>query len=259
MSPKTITHLPYVGVTGFMNREEVNELLNGFEGIGLDAKVMVGVLISDTTLGGKLNKHPHSFPKREDIATIFTDHNVALNLLHYNTHDTTDLASQLVEAMKWGGPNCQGFQLNIAWPDPGELVEFRKHYPDAVIVLQIGKQAFEELNGDIGRLAQKLSIEYKELIDYVLFDMSGGVGVDLDIELCQSYISHLTNLNLHEWFGIGVAGGLCSVNVLSLGRLFSIYPELCIDAQGKLRDDQGKLDIIEAYEYLLYALMFFHT
>ncbi len=242
-----------------MSSDEVDELLTGFEGIALDAKVMVGVLISDTTLGGKQNKHPYSFPKRENIAAIFSSHNIVLNLLHYNTHDITNLASQLIEAMKWGGPNCQGFQLNIAWPNPDELVEFRKHYPNVVIVLQIGKPAFEELNGDIGRLAQKLSIEYKELIDYVLFDMSGGVGVPLDIDLCQSYVSHLINLNLHEWFGIGVAGGLCSDNVTNLASLFSIYPKLCIDAQGKLRDDQGRLDLVEAYEYLLDGLTLLHT
>lgn len=120
MSPQGIPHPPYIGVTGFMNDNEVHGVLEVFDE-SVSARLMVGVLVSDTTLGGQSNKHSHSFPKREEISNIFVDDPRVLNLLHFNTHNRDELLAQLRTGMKYGGPNCHGFQLNVAWPNPDVL------------------------------------------------------------------------------------------------------------------------------------------
>ncbi len=255
MVPVDKKHPPYVGVTGFMNQREVGRVYRAIQP-DCPAKLMVGVLLSDKTLRGELNSHPSSFPRREDIANIFQPSGtqpLALNLLHYNTHDTSALYSQLLKAMQYGGPNCHGFQLNVAWPDREAIRALRMVYPGIVIVLQIGKQAFDMVHNDVGRLAQRLSIYYKDIIDYVLFDMSGGVGVPLNIELCRKYLDYLTRQNLHEYFGLGVAGGLSANSVSDVGVLFEDYPYLCMDAQGKLRDSEGNLNVCTAHSFVQLA------
>ncbi len=190
------------------------------------------------------------------IAGIFRPRDeqpLALNLLHYNTHDPSMLYPQLLKAMAYGGPNCHGFQLNVAWPDRDEIRALRMVYPDIVIVLQIGKQAFDVVHNDVGRLAQRLSIYYKDIIDYVLFDMSGGIGVPLDIELCRKYLDYLTRQNLHQYFGLGVAGGLSANSVSDVAVLFEDHPYLCVDAQGKLRDSEGNLNVCSAHSFVQLA------
>lgn len=74
--------------------------------------------------------------------------------------------------------------------------------------------------------------QYAGLAQYVLFDVSGGVGVELDID-------DLGRLRTMIRAGLpllwAVAGGLHGSNLDQLRPLLEVYPSLSWDAQAKLR------------------------
>jgi len=78
------------------------------------------------------------------IAEIFCKDSRILNLIHYNTKNTDLLSVQLATLTELVGPlQFDGFQLNIAWPPPLELLSYKCLYPDKKFVLQVGSSAFE--------------------------------------------------------------------------------------------------------------------
>src|SRR3989344_5996331 len=168
---------PYVGVTGFMSRAEVNEALSV---VPQDSthRLMVGVLMSSKTLAGQTNKWPGRYPKKEAVTDIFVDDSRVLNLIHYNTDEPETLCSQLEEITAFAGPNLDGFQLNIAWPRISQLEDYRATYPDKFIVLQVGSRVMAQVES-LDDFAESVGV-YLHVIDAVLVDPSGGKGEPLD-------------------------------------------------------------------------------
>jgi len=127
-SPKLtpeVTMRPYIGITGFMSREEVDAMLALMPP---DSKrmLMVGILANQKTLRNEPQKRPNISPVKEEIEKIFppfsindSENRVTFNLIHYNTRDASDLSDQLFQIMCG---DCDGFQLNIAWPPKWELI-----------------------------------------------------------------------------------------------------------------------------------------
>lgn len=245
-----MTTTPYIGVTGFMSREQVEAALEGFPSSPF-IKLMVGVLVSDKTLSGVPNSYPNSFPHPDDIAEIFVDDPRVLNLVHYNTHNQRGLARQLDTLFETAGPNCHGVQLNITWPSPEELKLLHNAWRDKQIVLQLGREAFQAKQSP-EVVAKYLGI-YKHLIDYVLFDMSGGFGVDIDISLATDSFGEYLKQGLNRYLGFGLAGGLDAERIADLAPLFRISQTLSIDAQGKLRTND-QLDLAKVHDYIRAAL-----
>ncbi len=240
-----MTTTPYIGVTGFMNRTQVEQALEGFPHTPF-LKLMVGVLASDKTLSGVPNSHPNSFPHPDDIAEIFVDDPRVLNLVHYNTHNQKGLARQLDTLFETAGPNCHGAQLNVTWPSPEELKWQHNAWGDKQIVLQLGREAFQSKQSPV-MVARYLGI-YKQLIDYVLFDMSGGFGVEIDVNLATECLVEYLKYGLDRYFGFGLAGGLDAEKVSNLASLLRVSQTLSVDAQGKLRsNDQLDLQKVRAY------------
>ncbi len=236
---------PYIGVTGFMSRQQVEQALDGFPHSPF-IKLMVGVLVSDKTLSGIPNSYPNSFPHPDDIAEIFVDDPRVLNLVHYNTHNQRGLARQLDRLFETAGPNCHGVQLNITWPNTEELKLLHQAWRDKQIVLQLGREAFEAKQSP-EVVAKYLGI-FKHLIDYVLFDMSGGFGVEIDIDLATNCYSEYLKQGLNRYFGFGLAGGLDAEKVQRLAPLLRVAHTLSMDAQGRLRsNDQLDLNKVAAY------------
>jgi len=82
---------PYVGVTGFMNRQQVTQALSCVPA-NSNRKLMVGVLISYKTLRGEKNiLNEGRYPQRELINAIFIEHPLAFNVIHYTTPDRATL------------------------------------------------------------------------------------------------------------------------------------------------------------------------
>ena len=109
---------PYVGITGFMTQGEALSVLNSIS-VSTDRLIMIGVLASQKTVfWGMQNKWPNRYPTPKDISGIFPSHPFSLNLVHYNTKEPETLLEQMLGVTRLGGPNFQGFQLNVKWPSP---------------------------------------------------------------------------------------------------------------------------------------------
>lgn len=126
---------PYIGITGFMKREEVDEVLKVWPLDFPGRRLMIGVLASQKTLTGQKHKRPNRYPDMAYVDSIFRDSPAALNLIHYNTKDFKALGDQLVRAAWLGGKHVHGLQLNIAWPTPYSLRIYRQAFPGAAVIL----------------------------------------------------------------------------------------------------------------------------
>jgi hypothetical protein len=245
--------LPYIGITGFMHSSEIGKLICSLPH-DLDYKLMVGVLASYRTLENMSEKYPKRYPDVLDIDDIFWHHNRTLNLIHYSTNlqdKTADaLSVELTKVMYWGGRDCHGLQLNLTWPDVRALEEYKKLFDENYLVLQIGKRAFERIGNNPLNLVAKLK-DYQGLVDYVSLDMSGGQGLNLNCLMMRDYLMCLYDNDLP--FNYCVAGGLSAKSLDSFAGLFEEFNELSIDAESNLRDQEDKLDILIAQEYLCKA------
>lgn len=238
---------PYIGVTGFMSRAEVEDVLTA---IPADANrlLMVGVLVSSKTMQGVPNKWPKRYPNADQIAGIFPNHPLALNLVHFNTKDPDELLGQMLKVTELAGKNFHGFQLNIKWPDPHTLWAYKKGYPDKVIVLQCGQSALEEVECNPEKLAFKAK-DYEHICEYLLVDPSGGLGKPLNTYEGVRYLADL-NVNVNE-MGFGIAGGLSPTSLVDLvGSIAKVYPNTSIDAEGQLRDGNDDLNVAKAMAFV---------
>ena len=237
---------PYVGITGFMSQDEILSVLGSMPKDS-NRLLMVGVLASQKTLRGEKNKWPNRYPEVRRISEIFVRNRQALNLIHYNTKEPESLTEQLVEMTKLGGQNLEGFQLNLAWPSRDAILDYHKVCGGKFIVLQIGGKAFEMVNHSPKELAEKVSW-YQHVVDYVLLDPSGGYAVPFDTEKARTYLQALRGYGLD--LGLGVAGGLSPTTLNLVEPLTSDFPDLSIDADGRLRNSQDNLDLSIASQYV---------
>lgn len=245
---------PYIGVTGFTKPVEVLETIRAFPKKSR-YKLMVGVLATWKTLRD-IEIHPRwakQTPKNSVISSLFLDYPGVLNLIHYSVdpENLGSLLQDLVTIHELAGPNFHGFQLNIPWPEVSVLKEYRiaKGW-DKKIVLQLGGKAVEAANFDPEVVAQRLG-EYQGIIDYVLFDPSGGLGVAFDTNKALRYLSAIDVQNFG--FGLGVAGGLGPRTINLIRPLAAHILDLSIDAQGRLRDTDNNLDLEVVADYIKVA------
>lgn len=232
--------VPYIGITGFMSREEVQEVLD-LVSPWLRRKVMIGILASSKTINGETNSHPNRYPTPGEMGDIFEDTSRALNLVHFSTKNKDGLFDEMSRAFTLAGPYCHGLQLNIAWPDPSVLGFFKTREYPVTIVLQIGARAFEMIGHAPQKLADKIEKEYKHFIDFVLLDPSGGTGKPFNPEEMRGYLQELEMKQMS--IGLGVAGGL---NQATLRRLIlplvKEFPDLSIDVETGVRNGYDNLD-----------------
>lgn len=240
---------PYIGITGFMNQEQVQNVLknrNTHPSI-VGRRLMVGVLVSSKTLQGIQNKWPLRYPKMTDLGLIFTNDTDCLNLVHFSSDNPTNLFDDLMQITQFAGENLHGFQLNMAWPDKEHLLRYKEKYPNAEFVLQVGHEAFSQKGNDLTQIYQAV-LGYGGAIDHILLDMSGGRGLDLDHQKIGSLVSEFSPIS---YLGVGVAGGLSPENVQQkLLDIVNQYPDISIDAEGKLQAAHGGLDLSEVRKYL---------
>ena len=246
--------LPYVGITGIGTPAESAALVP----IAVSQKqrrLMIGALVSSNSMAGKANRWPHRYPPPSNLAAIFSDHPASFNVVHYNTHQPSTLAGQLTEIAELAGGCLHGFQLNMAWPAPSQLESFRVRCPNIQVILQLNRQAFETAERLPGGVAEKLRREYQGLFDHALLDLSAGRGEILDPEWAADQLRRLYSADLDA--GFGVAGGLSAETLPMIGPLLQEFPNLSIDAEGRLRDQNDFLDLVQAEKYLLKALEMF--
>jgi hypothetical protein len=249
---------PYIGITDFTDFEQVKSMLNVFREHRRRVtrrKLHVGVMMSFKTLHGIETRWSEVFPPKEWIADIFGSDDV-LNCLHYADYSKSDgFWQDLTQAISYGGIGIHAVQLDMIWPDPGEVANALHASRKRIqVILQIGKQAIEQANHDPQTIVQKLE-NYGGVIHRVLLDKSMGRGLGMDalglIPFVREINQRLPNL------GIGVAGGLGPNTMHLVEPLVREFPNLSIDAQGKLRpsgDAHDPINWVMAKNYLIEAL-----
>ena len=221
------------------------EVFKEHDAIDSERVLHAGVMMSRKTMLGLPTKWAEVWPRKEAIAGIFSSEEV-YNCLHYADYDDTPdpkLASNLIEAISYGGEKISALQLDIPWPKPSALA-YAKTFcdKDLEIVLQVGGRSFEEVDNDVDKLTSKL-VSYYGIADRVLLDKSMGRGVPMNTLELIPFIRDITK-HLPE-MGIVVAGGLGPHTIHLLLPIVAEYPKISIDAQGQLRFSHDAKDPIE--------------
>jgi hypothetical protein len=258
---------PYVGIAGFTDPHEVRSIAAdaytirpyGAPDIG-GRRLSVGVLARWETLnGGPSAGNPDRHPKIEDIRALFNaavepslvggigdnagDAQLAikdrtLRLIHYQSREP-NLVAQVDRLCEMAGPNLDGFQFNIVWPDPDDIREIALEYPTLRIIVQINGEMFSNVARNPQLLVKELAAKYAAHATDYLFDMSGGTGAAIDMKETTAVLDALYGAfggASKGGLGIGIAGGLDYKNVYGLKPLFERWPDLSIDAEGRIRD-----------------------
>ncbi len=246
----------YIGITGFMDRDEVGialELMPKYS----KKLLMVGVLVNDKTIQC-LDTRGGRHPSVKNIKNIFVYHPSVLNMIHYYTKDTDTLCEQLIKLTELSGPNLHGFQFNMIWPPIDEIKKYRSKYPNYTTVLTIDGRALNQIENSNIFLLSKIS-EYKGLIDYILLDKSCGYGIPLDVEFMRNYINILRTIDFvaDSSTKIVIAGGLNAKMLGTIEQLIKDFPDLSIDAENNLRNQDDSLNLRLTQDYLYRALQMF--
>ena len=251
---------PYIGITDFMNPEEAKRMLKFFDECGaqeLNRRLMVGVMMSYKTLNGMPTKWAAAFPPKETIKDIFVSHPLAFNTLHYADYLGVNITKNIELAASFGGPNMHAIQLDMIWPDPKVIMQFRERHPWIQIVLQGNSTAMKIVGNDPIKFADRLC-KYEDAIDYVLLDKSMGKGLGMNAKALLRFARVIAK-RLPE-VGIAVAGGLGPDTLHLLNPILREFPNVSIDAQSNLRPSGDALDPIDwrmAELYLQRALALF--
>lgn len=242
---------PYIGVTGFTQEAEVARALVAVPRTP-NRRLMVGVLASAKSLRGMPLKPEWQdrYPEETAIRGIFPDDSRTLNLVHYAPGEEyrASFLHDLDRLIEVAGPRLHGFQLNMAWPRETELGVYREDrgYLRHVIVLQLGRAAVDLLDGWPTSVGRRLR-QYGALIDGVLLDASGGRGEPLNLQSARAFVSEI--VSGCPALGVGIAGGLDAAGVDRIQALLEEFPQLSIDAEGRLRTAHG-LDATAVHAYL---------
>lgn len=189
------------------------------------------------------------FPAREQIADGFTDDPDVLNTVHYadlygpegpwKSAQSPDIFKHLELCIEFGGDNLHAIQLDVTWPDIDELKAFKEKHPDIIIILQVGVFSFQEADNDPQKVLERLQ-SYGDAIDYALLDTSMGKGKGMDSESLLGML-RLLQSSMPE-LGLAVAGGLGPDSLDILQPIADEFPNIAIDAQGRLKPDDSPRD-----------------
>lgn len=239
-----MTSQPYVGITGPVSKEEVKSIMKEFREAGFLGRhmsnithaPMIGFLVSYKTLNSQSTAN-RRYPEIDKLPELLGEADARfLTMLHYNSREMQTLSGQLIQLFSgfYETGLCHAVQLNIVWPDIRELAKTKMRMPDLKVVFQANEKVMA------GRSPSEISTsirEYRDLIDYILIDPSGGKGREFDlehsVEVAKELREKLPSITL------GFAGGFTGENVIS--RVTSLKEimgneDFCIDAEGGLRD-----------------------
>lgn len=257
----------YIGVTDVKSKTQ-SEILCDVLSDTSNSKVHIGVMTSWRTITE--NKVPSKWDKvwlpTQDLHTPFIDSSKVFNVIHYVDYEVggRSSGSDLIKVFNFGGKNCHGLQLDMIWPSINILEDFKTEFPEAKLILQVGRSAVSLISEGSNfletcrRINDRLAF-YGGLVDYVLVDMSGGQGIEIDLNYTRGMLDSLMD-DFSDQFSFAVAGGLCHTNVHRLENLAKDFPNLSIDAQGKLRPSGNfadPLNIDLAAKYVVESSRFF--
>jgi hypothetical protein len=256
---------PYIGITDFMNRRQVEAILKVFNAHlakESNRKLGVGVMMFRRMLYGLESKWAGITPRNDEIAGIFSFDvsDGVYNCLHYADYSRVDfeLWKALYKGVNCGGIGIHALQLDMVWPAPEEIFKaVHASRKQIEVILQIGKKSFEEVGNNPRHLVDKLA-DYEQVIHRVLLDRSMGRGIGLEADFLLPFARAIRK----NFPGLGLvfAGGLGPETMHLVRPLLEEFPEASFDAEAQLHmhgDILDSMDWIRAEEYLIESLGLF--
>ncbi|MCR4333596.1 MAG: hypothetical protein NUV60_01045 [Patescibacteria group bacterium] len=252
--------IPYVGITDFMNFQQVQAMLRIFkvhQRPDSKRKLHVGVMMSYKTLHGIPSSWDKAFPSKETIADIFSSAET-YNCLHIADYDSMPHLGRktLAPALQYAGDLVHAVQLDMIWPHPSQiLLGIHTSRKNPEVILQVGRKALTAVKDDPLLLVEKLREYEGGVIQRVLLDKSGGEGRAMEADVLLPFVRAIRE-NLPE-LDIVVAGGLGPYTMHLAEPIIREFPDVSIDAQGRLRPSRNALDPVDwhmAGGYLATAL-----
>lgn len=248
----------YIGVCDVPSRRLAMALFHDFikHNTNPRRKFMVGVMTHPIVLNPDLpvpepvrREISQTFPKRDSLARGFIDDPRVLNTIHYadlygpkgprGAQEAPNILGNLESCVRYGGKSLNAIQLDVTWPKPAELKDFRARHPEISLVLQVGRFSLKTCNNDPQEIVNRLR-EYGNSVDYILLDMSMGKGKAMAsailLPLLRLVKSELPNL------GLAVAGGLGPERSRELEQVAREFPDVSIDTQGRVKPDYAPRD-----------------
>lgn len=234
------------------------EVFNTHKPAGSNRLLHVGSMMSYKTLHNIPNRYQQVFPSRETIIDIFREKlaSQVYYCLHYADYNHNTHHQDITRILRYdAGPFVHALQLDMPWPNPEMIARgVRLSGKQIEVILQVGRNSFSEVGNDPLGVVSRLE-SYNNIIHRVLLDKSMGEGRSMDaveLSLCIRAIKkRLPRLK------ITVAGGLGPNSIELVEPLVKKFPDISIDAQGRLRPSGSILDPIDwdmAKEYLIKAL-----
>jgi hypothetical protein len=235
-------HPPYIGITGFNSREQVQQILKGYTG---NRPLMIGVMTDRMTLEGKDSTFIHRYPPITKVAWIFKRDPRVVNLVHYRTDDPGTLGAQLHRLMReYAGPQCDGLALSVNWPELSH--NFKSVTRDYRVVLEVGPYALASANNDPKKLVERLK-KYEGYVTDVMLKVREGALNVADVKELNRLLEAFEEAKLP--MTPGIAGGLTELNVPFILPLLN-EGDLSVTAKTGLRTPNDELHLQTTLEYL---------
>ena len=231
---------PYIGITGVTSTNEVNDVSREFYEAGYNENSehlpMIGCLVSYKTIKGESIKSKR-YPKFDSLYRLMTQaKNNIFTMIHYYSEKPSSLSDQINLFFNglYEQDLCKRLQLNIDWPEIGQLRLIKNKFPEMEIVFQASYGIMESSgNKEVISGIEK----YGSLIDYILIDPSGGKSLEFDMNKSLDFYKEIKERI--PMMSIGFAGGFHADNVLNrIKNLVNMLgnSSFSIDAEGGLRD-----------------------
>lgn len=249
---------PYIGITDFTKFVQVEAMLEVFKKYlrpGSQRKLHVGVMMSYKTLNGIPSKWSGIFPDKNQIREIFSSLET-YNCIHYVDYDGYPEAwKSISQAITHGGIHIHAVQLDMVWPEPGQIANaIHTSRKRVEVILKLGKYALDDADNDPQQIVKKLE-DYEGVIHRVLLEK--GMGQSKGMDAAELLLFAKAIREAFPSLGIGVAGGLGPKTLHHVKPFIEVIPNLSIDAQGQLRPSgsiQEPIDWSMAGSYLQQAL-----
>lgn len=231
--------MPYIGVTDFTDRQQVSEAAACIPA-STNRRLHVGAMMSYKTLNNipTTTGWERIWLDQVGLHSLFIEDKSVFNVLHYADYDDKTTLVDLIRAIQLAGPGVEGLQLDMKWPTPSLLSNFKSVFPHIKIIQQIGHLAIKESHDWERDLAA-----YEGLVDYILLDCGMGKGVTFTSDYMLFLLS--AALKYFDQDQVVVAGGLGPETYLNLKPVLELYPNVSCDAQGRLRHSRNAADPLD--------------
>lgn len=261
---------PYVGVSGVVNHEQQQELIDAFHESGLPnygRRLLLGIkAVHKTQFLDIENKFgPEWYPIGEDqfanavAASNDTTESANIAQLYLDANyvgDPTYRDTFSRRVIQRGAPWLNGVQFDLLpWHNDAEMLPFlerlKSEHDDMQILLQCHGEAMEQLGPD--EVVRQLG-RYAHILDNVLFDASHGKGVRLNTAALRPFLDAAYSSSKLASVGMVGAGGLNAAVVRDdLPQLVNEFTDLSWDTEGQMHpvNAQGKrpLDMPTVRDY----------